>query len=149
MTAASCHSKNICTPIFSVSNLNMRIAGSSTSLVENFSIDVLPGHTLCIVGESGCGKSISALALMGLLSPKEIDIRSGMIRFEGHEYTVSEARNARHLRGDRLAMIFQEPMTSLNPAYKVGEQIAEAIRCHYTCSPADAKKTRNGNAGES
>ncbi len=140
MPAASSSSINSSLPVFSVADLNMRIAGSPTDLVENFSIDVFPGHTLCIVGESGCGKSISALALMGLLSPTEIDIRSGTIRFEGQEYPVSEAQNARHLRGDRLAMIFQEPMTSLNPVYKVGEQIAEAITCHHPFSSDEAKK---------
>ncbi|KZL09041.1 ABC transporter ATP-binding protein [Pseudovibrio sp. Ad26] len=126
-------------PIFSVSDLKMRIIGSSTDLVENLSLEVFPGQTLCIVGESGCGKSITALALMGLLSPTEVDILSGTIWFEGHEYLVSEARRARHLRGDRIAMIFQEPMTSLNPSFKVGEQITEAITCHHICSPADAR----------
>ncbi|KZL05395.1 Oligopeptide transport ATP-binding protein OppD [Pseudovibrio axinellae] len=138
MSAATHCNKDI--PIFSVSDLTMRIAGDASDIVERLSFDVFPGKTLCIVGESGCGKSITALGLMGLLPPQEVAVRSGTIRFEGKEYLAAEAHQARHLRGDRLAMIFQEPMTSLNPSYKIGVQIAEAVTCHHSGSYVDAKK---------
>jgi peptide/nickel transport system ATP-binding protein len=93
--------------------------------VDGVSFSVAPGRTLAIVGESGCGKSVTALAAMGLLA--ENARVSGTMRLEGQALTPEAQRAA---RGGRMAMIFQEPMTSLNPAFTAGEQVAEALRLH-------------------
>ena len=96
--------------------------------VEDVSFQLRPGRTLAIVGESGCGKSVTALALMGLL-PETARVR-GAIRLEDREIGTLPPEERRKLRGSRMAMIFQEPMTSLNPAFTVGEQVAEVVRLH-------------------
>ncbi len=96
--------------------------------VDGVSLSVEPGRTLAIVGESGCGKSVTALAVMGLLPPGAVV--GGSIRLLGRELTTLEAEDRRLKRGREMAMIFQEPMTSLNPAFPAGEQVAEALRLH-------------------
>ncbi|TCI00896.1 ABC transporter ATP-binding protein [Roseococcus sp. SYP-B2431] len=101
--------------------------------VDRISFAVEPGRTLAIVGESGCGKSATALAILGLLA--ENAGRLGDIRLAGELLTPEAQRQA---RGRELAMIFQEPMTSLNPAFTAGEQVAEALRLHEGLSPRDA-----------
>ncbi|MBY0336254.1 MAG: ABC transporter ATP-binding protein, partial [Acetobacteraceae bacterium] len=93
--------------------------------VDGVSFAVQPGRTLAIVGESGCGKSITSLAIMGLLADNAVV--GGSIRLDGEALTPERQRAA---RGGRMAMIFQEPMTSLNPAFTSGEQVAEALRVH-------------------
>jgi peptide/nickel transport system ATP-binding protein len=100
--------------------------------------DLARGVTLGLVGESGCGKSVTALAIMGLL-PKGSANVSGRVGFEGINLLDLTDGAMRDLRGDRLAMIFQEPMTSLNPAYTVGEQIAETLIRHRGLSRAQAR----------
>ena len=87
----------------------------------SFAIDA--GRTLAIVGESGCGKSVTALSIMGLVPNPPGRIHSGSIRFEGRELVGAPARAMQDLRGNGMAMIFQEPMTSLNPVFTIGEQI--------------------------
>ncbi len=88
-----------------------------------------------LVGESGCGKSVTSLAIMGLLPPENSTV-GGEVRFEGRDLPdASIADTMRDLRGARLAMIFQEPMTSLNPAYTIGDQIIEAIQRHQGWTP--------------
>src|SRR6516164_6171068 len=98
--------------------------GQTTYAVDRVDLTVARGRTLGVVGESGSGKSVTFLAVMGLL-PKDGSEISGVVRFDGSNLLDLEDRNLRDLRGDRLAMIFQEPMTSLNPSYTVGEQIIE------------------------
>jgi peptide/nickel transport system ATP-binding protein len=101
-----------------------------TRAVDGVDIRVDAGETLGIVGESGCGKSVTALSIMRLLPPKLGRIVEGAIRFEGRDLVrVSEAE-MRAIRGNRIAMIFQEPMTSLNPVLSIGDQIAEAVMIH-------------------
>ena len=100
--------------------------------------DLARGVTLGLVGESGCGKSVTALAIMGLL-PKGSANVSGRVGFEGINLLDLTDGAMRDLRGDRLAMIFQEPMTSLNPAYTVGEQIAETLIRHRGLTRAQAR----------
>jgi oligopeptide/dipeptide ABC transporter ATP-binding protein len=94
----------------------------------SFSLDV--GRTLGLVGESGCGKSMTALALMRLIPSPPGRIVGGTIRFEGEDVVTMDAEALRALRGNRIAMIYQDPMTTLNPVFSVGEQIAEAVRLH-------------------
>ena len=97
--------------------------------VRGASLAVRAGETHCLVGESGCGKSVSALAVMGLLAPGAVRT-VGAMRFEGADIAGLNDRAMGRLRGDRIGMIFQEPMTSLNPAYTVGSQMTEVFRRH-------------------
>ena len=97
--------------------------------VDGESFRIREGELLGLVGESGCGKSITALSIMRLISAPG-KIVGGSIRFKGEELTTASAERLRQIRGDDIAMIFQDPMTSLNPVYTVGEQIAEALRLH-------------------
>jgi peptide/nickel transport system ATP-binding protein len=106
--------------------------------VDGIDLSLQRGHTLGLVGESGCGKSVTSLAVMGLLPPENSTV-SGEIRFEGRDLLKIAARELRDLRGAQLAMIFQEPMTSLNPAYTIGDQIVEAIQRHQGLGAAEAR----------
>ena len=118
-------------PLLRVEDLRVSIPLDEGTLnaVRGISFDVHRGETLCIVGESGCGKSLTSLAVMGLL-PKRARRTATRLAFDGAEIgTLPERRMAR-LRGDRMAMIFQEPMTSLNPAYTIGNQLEEMFRAH-------------------
>ena len=98
--------------------------------VDGVSFDVKRGETLSIVGESGCGKSVSALSIMRLLPDDGSCSMTGSVRFDGAELTSLSEHEMRAIRGNRISMIFQEPMTSLNPVLMVGEQIAESVRIH-------------------
>jgi len=99
--------------------------------VDGVSFDVLEGETLGIVGESGCGKTVTSLSLLGLLPrPPARVLDDSSIRFRGEELVGASARRLRRLRGNDIAMIFQEPMSSLNPVYPIGDQIGEALRLH-------------------
>jgi oligopeptide/dipeptide ABC transporter ATP-binding protein len=106
--------------------------------VDGVSFSVAAGQTLCIVGESGCGKSVTALSIMGLVASPPARV-SGAIRFEGRDLLGLAPRALADLRGDRLAMIFQEPMTSLNPAFTVGAQLAEVLVRHRGLSMPQAR----------
>jgi peptide/nickel transport system ATP-binding protein len=97
------------------------------------------GRTLGIVGESGCGKSVTALSIMGLVPQPPGRIAGGEVLFEGEDLLQCAPQRLRDLRGDKLAMIFQEPMTSLNPAFTVGDQVSEAILRHRKVAPAEAR----------
>ncbi len=108
-------------------------------VMEDARFSVQRGKTLGLVGESGSGKTVTALAIMGLL-PAAVSRVAGSIQFEQHELTSMSPAGMRKLRGNDIAMIFQEPMTSLNPAYTVGNQIAEQVRTHRGLSRADAWK---------
>ncbi len=106
--------------------------------VDGVSFTIERGRTLGLVGESGCGKSVTSLAILGLLDPNA-RVRSGSIRFAGTDLLKLDERALRELRGSRLAMIFQEPMTSLNPVFTVGSQIAEVLRVHRALDKAAAR----------
>jgi oligopeptide/dipeptide ABC transporter ATP-binding protein len=97
--------------------------------VDDVSFSIAQGETLCLVGESGCGKSVTALSILQLVSPPG-RVTGGEILFEGRDLLKLRENDLRHIRGNDIAMIFQDPMTSLNPVFTVGEQIAEAIRLH-------------------
>jgi peptide/nickel transport system ATP-binding protein len=105
-------------------------ADGVTRAVDGVSFDIGAGETLGIVGESGCGKSVTALSIMGLLPARLARILGGEIMFDGRNLLDLDEPAMREIRGNRIAMIFQEPMTSLNPLLRVGEQIAEALRIH-------------------
>ena len=107
--------------------------------VDGVSFHVARGELLGLVGESGCGKSITSLSVMRLISPPG-EIVSGEILFDGENLLQASDERMREIRGNDIAMIFQDPMTSLNPVYTVGEQIAEALRLHRKLSRADAHK---------
>ncbi|HYF54909.1 MAG TPA: ABC transporter ATP-binding protein [Salinarimonas sp.] len=108
--------------------------------VDGVSFEVRPGRTLGIVGESGCGKSVTSLSIMGLV-PEPPGIRAGgEILFEGEDLLTKSRAEMEAIRGDRIAMIFQEPMTSLNPVYRVGDQIVEGLRRHRRLSRAAARE---------
>jgi len=98
--------------------------------VDGVSFDVMPGETLGLVGESGCGKSVTALSVLRLVRPPGRIEPGSRIEFEGRDLLALSERELREVRGDRVAMIFQEPMTALNPVFSVGEQIAEVVRVH-------------------
>jgi peptide/nickel transport system ATP-binding protein len=115
-------------PVLAIDGLSIRFGASGPALVDDVSFSLRSGETLCLVGESGCGKSLTALALMGLLPPGARP--AGRALFKGRDLLTLPARQMQDLRGDRMAMIFQEPMTSLNPAFRVGDQIAESIIRH-------------------
>jgi oligopeptide/dipeptide ABC transporter ATP-binding protein len=107
--------------------------------VDDVSFYIQEGELIGLVGESGCGKSITALSIMRLIaSPGKIV--GGSIKFKGEELTAASAERIREIRGNDIAMIFQDPMTSLNPVYTVGEQIAEALRLHRRLNKQDAWK---------
>jgi peptide/nickel transport system ATP-binding protein len=103
--------------------------GRTTHAVDSVDLAVANGATLGLVGESGCGKSVTSLAIMGLLSKQSAEV-SGSIRFDGFDLVGAPDETLRDLRGNRLAMIFQEPMTSLNPSFTIGDQIVETILRH-------------------
>ncbi len=98
--------------------------------LDGISLTVEKGKTLAVVGESGCGKSVTAMTIMGLVQEANGFVESGEILFEGQDLTKVSKEKMRAIRGDRISMIFQEPMTALNPVYTVGDQIAEVVRIH-------------------
>jgi peptide/nickel transport system ATP-binding protein len=106
--------------------------------VERVSLSVDPGEIVCVVGESGSGKSVTAQAIMGLL-PRELAATSGSIQLEGEDILKARGARLRHLRGTRMTMIFQEPMTALNPVMTVGEQIGEVLEIHTTLAAGERR----------
>ena len=115
------------------------VEGGEFRAVDGISFTLATGRTLGIVGESGCGKSVTALSIMGLVPQPPGRIAGGAIRLEGVDLLELSGAAMRELRGNRISMIFQEPMTSLNPAFTVGEQIVEGILCHRRVSRDAAK----------
>src|ERR1700712_2321707 len=113
---------------------SFQTASGEVTAVENISFTLEKGEILGIVGESGSGKSVTALAIMGLLPRPPARIRGGTIQFEGQDLLKLSDRAMQRLRGPGIAMVFQEPMTSLNPVFTIGEQLMETIRAHETLS---------------
>ncbi len=107
--------------------------------VNNFSIDIRKGETLGLVGETGAGKTTVALSIMGLLQKPQSHVIQGSIRFDGEELLEKTDKQMRRIRGEKISMIFQDPMTALNPIMTVGDQISEVLRIHEKLSRIDAK----------
>ncbi len=107
--------------------------------VDGVSLTLQAGETLGLVGESGCGKTVTALSVMRLLPPQTTAIE-GEISFAGENLLALSPDDMRHIRGNRIAMVFQEPMTSLNPVFTIGEQVAEVLRQHRHLSHREARQ---------
>ncbi len=129
-------------PLVEIEGLRVIFHGDKkriTHAVDRVDLSVARGATLGLVGESGCGKSVTSLAVMGLL-PKDTAEVTGSVRFDGIDLLTVPDQTLRDLRGDRLAMIFQEPMTSLNPSYTIGEQIIETLVRHRSLNRRQARE---------
>ena len=126
--------------ILNVKNLSVRIDGPKPlTAVEDVSFSIRSGECFALVGESGCGKSLTALSLMRLL-PDGLSVAQGEVVLNGTDLMELTEREMQAVRGDRIAMIFQEPATSLNPVMTVGEQIVEAVRLHENIGKEEAKQ---------
>jgi oligopeptide/dipeptide ABC transporter ATP-binding protein len=122
--------------LLDVSGLTVAMAGKT--VVEDVGFRIARGETLALVGESGCGKSVTALAIMGLLPRPPAELTAGRIALGETDLVSLGGEAMRRLRGRRIGMIFQEPLTALNPVFSVGDQIAEALRIHQALSAAEA-----------
>jgi peptide/nickel transport system ATP-binding protein len=127
-------------PLLSVDGLKTHFHNRDGTVraVDGVSFDVLPGETLAIVGESGCGKSVTALSILRLIPTPPARIVAGRIVFDGRDLIALSDPAMREVRGNEISMIFQEPMTSLNPVLTIGRQIAEALELHRGLSKAEA-----------
>jgi peptide/nickel transport system ATP-binding protein len=129
-------------PLLEIKNLRtyFSVRGRTAKAVDDVSLSILPGQTLGLVGESGCGKSVTAHSIMRLIPSPPGRIAGGEIRFEGRDLVALSEAQMRRIRGNRISMIFQEPMTSLNPTYPVGDQVEEVIRLHAKLSRRAARE---------
>ena len=129
-------------PILRVSDLHTHFHSERGTVraVEGVSFEVQPGEIVGIVGESGCGKSVTSLSVMGLLPEPHGRVVAGHIVFKGIDLTTLGANDRRRLRGQQMSMVFQDPMSSLNPYLRIDEQLTEALLLHQRVSKADARK---------
>ena len=128
-------------PLLRIDDLRVRFRTPRgfVEAVNGVSFDVLPGETLAVVGESGSGKSVTSMAVLGLLPNPPASVDGGSVRFRGEELVGATPARLRALRGNQIAMIFQEPMTSLNPVFSVGDQIGESLELHRGFSASEAR----------
>jgi oligopeptide/dipeptide ABC transporter ATP-binding protein len=131
-------------PLLSIKNLAVEFGTDDgiVHAVDDITYDVLPGETLGIVGESGSGKSVSTMSILGLIPVPPGRIASGTAMFKGRDLLTLNKKQLQQVRGDEVAMIFQDPMTSLNPVLTVGFQLGEAIKTHYPKETDDTVKKR-------
>jgi peptide/nickel transport system ATP-binding protein len=129
------------TALLSVRNLgvSLRTRHGLLRITEGVNFDLAAGERVGLVGESGCGKSVTGLALLGLL-PRRISEVTGQIMFEGRDLNAMREAERRQMRGRRIAMIFQEPMSALDPVFTIGEQIGESVRTHFGASRREARE---------
>ena len=128
-------------PILSVKNLTVvfKTRFGEVPVIDDVSFSIAPREILGIVGESGCGKTMTSLAIMRLM-PEQGIVTSGSIRLSGEDLVFASESRMRDLRGNEISMVFQEPMTSLNPVFSVGEQIAEVLTSHQGLSKSEARE---------
>ncbi len=141
MTRADSGASQTSEPVIDVSGLNVDISVPAGILhaVSDVSFSVGPAETLSLVGESGCGKTITSLAMMRLL-PRSAKLTARHIRFDGMDITNYTEKDMTRLRGNRMGMIFQDPMTSLNPVYRIGDQLEEVYMRHRNASRKEARE---------
>jgi oligopeptide/dipeptide ABC transporter ATP-binding protein len=127
--------------LLSVQDLKVYFRGDETlaRALDGVSYDVRQGETVCLVGESGCGKTVSVLTVLGLIPRPPGEIAGGQVIFDGKNLLEMKEEDLQKIRGKRIAMVFQEPMTSLNPVFTVGDQISEAILVHENIEQAELK----------
>jgi oligopeptide/dipeptide ABC transporter ATP-binding protein len=116
------------------------VMDGTVKAVDGVNFSIPRGKTLGVVGESGCGKSVTALTIMGLLDIPPAEVASGSMHFDGRDLLTMEEDEWRRLRGSEMAMIFQEPMTSLNPVFRVGDQISESVLHHMDVNKKEAQE---------
>src|ERR671939_1826537 len=128
-------------PLLSVRDLSVafRQGGRDTLAVDRVSFDIMPGETVALVGESGSGKSVSALSVLKLLPYPAAHHPSGKILFKGRDLMRASEDEMRAVRGDDITMVFQEPMTSLNPLHTIERQVGEILRLHRRLSEREAR----------
>lgn len=127
-------------PVLSVRDLRVQTLGRRpTEILKGISFDILPGETVCLVGESGSGKSVTSLVTMDLLPPDELEATGGSVLLNGEDILAATAARTRSLRASAMAMIFQEPMTALNPVLSIGLQMDEVYAAHTKMGPAERK----------
>ncbi|TEA80062.1 ABC transporter ATP-binding protein [Allopusillimonas ginsengisoli] len=138
---APLHPAQLSEPLLKVEGLGVELKGRSgtASILTEISFEVAQGETVCLVGESGCGKSMTALAIMRLI-PDPGRINTGKVILRGKDLVASNQAEMRRIRGNKISMIFQEPMTALNPVYTVGDQICEPLRRHQGLDRGQARK---------
>ena len=131
-------------PVLSVRDLSVdfHTATGVVHAVDNVSYDLRPGETLAVVGESGCGKTVTSLAVLGLVPQPAGRIVSGEILFDGNDLLRASPRALRRLRGSEISMIFQDPQSSLNPVFTIGQQIVDVLRAHDRRLSAKAARAR-------
>jgi oligopeptide/dipeptide ABC transporter ATP-binding protein len=129
-------------PLLSVRDLRTYFytEGGVAQAVDGVSFDIAAGETVGLVGESGCGKSVTALSLLRLIRPPGRIESGSAIQFDGHDLVTLDEKSMRELRGARMSMVFQEPMTALNPVFKIGDQIAEVVRVHRGGTKREARE---------
>src|SRR5687767_13120108 len=119
-------------PVLTIEDLRVEFSTEDgiVKAVDGVSYEVYPGETLGVVGESGSGKSVTVMSILGLIPRPPGKIVGGRAMFKGHDLLTAGKEDLRRIRGKEIAMVFQDPMTSLNPVFKVGEQLEEAIKIH-------------------
>jgi peptide/nickel transport system ATP-binding protein len=129
-------------PVLEIANLSVAIngRGDRSHAVRGINLAVGANEIVCVVGESGSGKSVTAQAVMGLLPKNAMQVETGSMRLQGEELTAKSDAELRALRGTRMAMVFQEPMTALNPVERVGDQIGEVLEIHTALDPGERRK---------
>jgi len=128
-------------PVLSIRDVTVTARATERKVIERISFDIQPGETVCVVGESGSGKSVTSLAVMGLLPKTALALSGGEIWLEGENITQASQQRLRQLRAHRMAMVFQEPMTALNPVMTIGAQLDEVLRTH-TRMPAAQRRAK-------
>ena len=128
-------------PILSIKNLRVIFSGEfgEAAAINDVSFDLFPKETLAVVGESGCGKTVTALSILRLIQSPQGKIEKGLIEFEGKNILKLDTRSLYRLRGNKISMIFQEPMTSLNPVLTIGRQLTEVLIFHQNITEKEAQ----------